>query len=195
MAEKNYWNILLKEYIEQFVSISPEEWEAMLPLLTEKKLARGDYYNTPGNKSIRMGFIIKGILRTYFIADSGNEYTTDFCSVSNVTANYEIINSQFSEDYYTQALTETILLEIDYANFEQLCKKDTVWEEFKVKQVEYYYNLKIKREKELLSLSAEEKYEKFVDKYKSILDKIPQYAIASYLGITPETLSRIKKNR
>ena len=82
---------------------------------------------------------------------------------------------------------------MNFEKFNRLCSSNSTWSFFKSALLEHWYSEKIHRESILLSMNAEQKYLHFIKRHKRIIHRIPQYYIASYLGISPETLSRVRK--
>jgi CRP-like cAMP-binding protein len=194
VEQKSKWLNLFKNYITSFIPMGNDDWNLVLPFIKIIKISKGEYFNDSKlDVESKIGFIVLGLLRTNFITESGHEYTTDFCTANTITANYDIFDIGNTLNYYTQALEHSIILQMNLKDFLSLCEMSKIWNDFKSKIIEFYYFDKMQREKELISLTAESKYKAFVAKYKHIVNKIPQYSIASYLGISPETLSRIKK--
>lgn len=193
MDIKLEWLEKFKEYILQYVKISDSEFDAAKGILSPVLVPKGDLFVGYTREPIRCGFIIKGLLRTYFIAENGDEFITDFCSENQVTTNYDSLASNLSHEYYSQALEESIILSMDNDRFIKLGEKYPAFGTLKTTLIEYYYNEKMNRENELLSLNATQKYLKFIQTHGNLVHRIPQYHIASYLGITPVQLSRIKK--
>lgn len=87
------------------------------------------------------------------------------------------------------------ILEFDYRRWMQIRENHPCWDRFLIKLLEKGYSTKEKRERELLHLDADERYAIFLEEYPTLESRVKQHMIASYLGITPESLSRIRKNR
>lgn len=187
------WLQAFKEFLVRHINVSDHEFAAVQKILEPVHLSKGELFVGHVRDSIRCGFIIKGLLRTYFITEKGEEFTTDFCRENEVTTNYDSLMSGMKQEFYSEALEDSIILSMDNSRFDQLAQSYPAFKTLKSTLIEYYYSEKINREKELLSLKAEQRYLRFVDTHKRILHRIPQYHIASYLGITPVALSRIRK--
>jgi len=187
------WLTAFKNYIHQFIELADNEWYELSDFIYAVTLQKKEYFIRPGDEILKFGFIIKGILRTFFITDDAVEYTTSFCTENEIAMNYIISAKELPDEYFSQAVEDSIILVIDYENLLKLEEKNPKWNILKSKIIEYYYPLKIERERSLLATSAEERYLNFIENYSEIIDKIPQYQIASYLGITPIALSRIRK--
>jgi len=193
MKIHNEWLTAFRKYVSQFLELTDKEWSELSNFIYAVKLKKKEYFIRPGDEVLKLAFIVKGILRTFFITKDAVEYTTSFCTENEMAVNYGISAKDLPDEYFSQAVEDSILLVIDYANLLKLVEKNAKWNILKSRIIEYYYPLKVEREKSLLSNSAEERYLNFLEQYSEILEKIPQYQIASYLGITPIALSRIRK--
>jgi CRP-like cAMP-binding protein len=194
MDNKSEWLEKFKKFLLLYIKMSDKEFDAVKEILSPIFLSKGDMFVGLTNEPIRCGFIIKGLLRTYFITEGGEEFITDLCCENQITTNYDSLTSNLNNEYYSQALEESIILAMDYNQFLELGEKYPCFDALKSTLIEYYYNEKMNREKELLSLNAKQNYKKFLQTHGNIAHRTPQYHIASYLGITPVQLSRIKKN-
>lgn len=187
--EKKY--LKFREYISNNIKLTNAEWISFESLLERKEYKSGDYFSTDNNE-YKIGLIEKGLLRTYFINENGNEYTIEFCKENELIADYRILQSKPHSDYFISAIEDSTIMQLNWKDFLHLCSVNSVWEDFKSNQLLSFYKEKLERERELISLKADERYRTFLNN-SQISNRIPQYQIAAYLGITPETLSRIKK--
>jgi len=131
-------------------------------------------------------------LRFFYIDLDGNDVTKYFCFDGSVVLTTTTITGEES-GYYIEALEDTVLMAVDYQDFKKLTEHNVFW--LKVIKDEYEKSLvyKEKRERALLLENATERYMNFVKDYPNIGNRVKQKYIASYLGITPESLSRIRK--
>ena len=188
------WLQKYREFLLQFIEISEEEFDALKGILHPVHLSKGEFFEGTPRESIRSGFIIKGLLRTYFITEGGDEFITDFCRENQITSNYDLLTSDLSHEYFSEAMEETIILAMEYERFLQLSVQYPIFATLKNTLIEQYFIEKINRENDLMSLNASQKYIRFLNTHKEIVNRVPQYHIASYIGITPVALSRIKKD-
>lgn len=193
METQQQWFESFRSFISRFVEISDRQFDDLKAILQTTYLRKGEFFEGSTPESVRCGYIIKGLIRTYFITEDGKEFTTDFCKENDVTTNYDLLTSDFSQEYTSEAVEDSIILAMDHGRFMELAEKHPPLQVFKNALIEYYYGEKLNREKSLLSMSAEGRYLRFLGTHQHILHRIPQYHIASYLGITPVALSRIKK--
>ncbi|QTH42550.1 Crp/Fnr family transcriptional regulator [Cohnella sp. LGH] len=127
------------------------------------------------------------------ISFRGDEYNKSFCSAHDFIASYGSLLAGVPSRISIQALADSLLLTIRYSDFRSLYDRQLCWERLGRLLIERLYVKKELREREFLALSAEARYLKFLERYGHLETAIPQYHIASYLGITPVALSRIRK--
>jgi CRP-like cAMP-binding protein len=134
-----------------------------------------------------------GLFRLYYTTPDGAEYNKNFCGQNEFVASYSSLLMNKPAYFSIQALMDGELLVVRFQDFEALCDRHACWEKLGRKISERMFISKEKRERELLMYSAEERYRQFLGQYKHLENRIPQYHIASYLGITPVALSRIRR--
>jgi CRP-like cAMP-binding protein len=171
--------------------------EELRKLFKRKKiiyLKKDEYFLRAGEIPERLGFNISGLLRLFYIDDSGKEINKHFCLESTVAVAYKPFIRREESEIYIQALEDTKLLVIDYNTYNDLLNCHICWQTIARKMAEIIFILGQKRESELLLIDAQERYSQFLRDYPNLVNRISQYHIASYLGITPESLSRIRAN-
>lgn len=148
-----------------------------------------------GDKVTKFYFLIDGLARYYYISDEGKEYNKSFAekpghlisSISSVS-----MQNEYSP-FCVEALSSIKVLAISYNDFMQLGKKYSCWNDLTIAIYERLIVKKERREADFLLLNAQKRYEKFLNDYSMIANCVPNYHIASYLGITEVALSRIRK--
>ncbi|HEX2966736.1 MAG TPA: Crp/Fnr family transcriptional regulator [Syntrophorhabdaceae bacterium] len=169
--------------------------EELRKLLKHKKivnLKKDDFFLLAGKIPDYLGFVISGLLRLFYIDDSGKEINKHFCLEKTVAVAYKPFIRREESEIYIQALEDTKLLVIDYKTYNMLLNSHTCWETIARKMAELIFILAQKRESEFLLVDAQQRYQQFMLDYPNLANRISQYHIASYLGITPESLSRIR---
>lgn len=136
-------------------------------------------------------FCITGLFRLFYTLEDGKEFIKSFSLSNEFVTSYGAMISGEPSYFSIQALEDSAVIEIPYAVLQELSDRSHEWERFVRKSVEQLYLKKEERERELLFLSAAERLEAFRKKYPDLELRIPQYQIASYLGISPVSLSRI----
>lgn len=178
---------LLKEW-----AIPHGEWLKIKSLLRPLILKKNEYFVREGDIPQKMAFVISGLLRAFYLTKEGQERTIVFRGKGKPLSAYSSFVKNQSAKFSIQSLEESVLFYISIKEFEDLLKGDDFW---KIKMGQYYMDLfieKEKREKVLLSDDARKKYEIFRQDYPGLENRINHYHIASYLGISNVTLSRIR---
>jgi CRP-like cAMP-binding protein len=183
----------LYQRITEKIAITDEEFAFCKTLFVPKKIRRRQYLLQEGDVAKYTAFVEKGILRSYTIDEKGNEHILQFALEGWWLADIDSFFHNNPSIFNMDALEDSELLLITKASYEELLQK--------VPKLERYFrillqnNLIVTQRRLLGSLSqtAEEKYTKFLSTYTGCMERVPQHMIASYLGITRETLSRIRK--
>lgn len=181
-------NTLLKHII-----FSDQQWEAFCKILTTKKFKSGEYVIKPGENCGIIGYIKKGIVRHYVIDNKGNDKTTDFCIEGEFTGTTNPFDMDKVNPYWIEALTDIEIVIMKSSDLITFLEENEGLGDVLSKIMLPLINLKAEREMDLLTKDALGRYKSFLDRFPTLEGKISQYYIASYLGISPETLSRVKK--
>lgn len=183
----------LREQFHRFVIFTEEEWNLLVPHLREKSLGRGEFFAEEGRRAREVGFVVEGDLRQFYTRE-GEEKTTYFYFENHLVSAYISCITGQPSALSIQALTDCRLLSFSYQVLEELFKKSHAWERCGRKIAEYLAIGLEERMVGLLTLSPEERYRELLhSNKKKIIERIPQQYIANYLGITPVSLSRIRK--
>lgn len=183
----------LREGIESLIKLSEESWEVIELAFKSVEVKKGDVLLHDGQVCRFVAFNIEGIVREYFY-HNGIETTSDIIFQNSFFSAYSSFINQEPSKVYLEALTNARILTMDYATKQTLFDKIPEWDRLARKITEQHYALKENRSNMLATMTAEEKYKQLLsyDNAK-IIKSIPLKHIASYLGITPETLSRVRK--
>ncbi len=184
----------LQTLIKQFSPINTKEWELLYEKCTETTIRKGEFFIKKGRVETRIGFILKGCFRQFYITPKGEELSTYFFFEHNFISSYISCITGKASLITIQAIEESTLLVFNYTVLEDLFKAYPNWQLFGRKIAEYLLIGTEDRMVGLLADNPEERYRKLLastDKQK-ILERIPQQYIANYLGITPISLSRIR---
>lgn len=184
---------LLYKKISAVISLSEEEFNYFRNLFISKKLRKRQYLLQEGDINKYQAFVEKGILRSYTVDDKGSEHILQFAS-----------EGWWIADLSSYLTNEPSFLNMDaLEDAEVLLLSKPAWEEAmeKVPALEHYFRIIIqnnlvatqKRLLQSLAETAEEKYNRFRKTYPDCIQRVPQHMIASYLGVTRETLSRVRK--
>lgn len=182
----------LYQKIKAIISITDEEFEFAKTLFLPKKLRRRHFILQEGEISKYSIFVEKGILRTYTIDEKGNEHTLQLASEGWWAADlYSFLTNEPSH-FYIEALEDCELFLITKPSWDELMDKVPAFERYFRILIQNNLVSTQRRLMGSLSQTAEEKYLHLAASYPNLLQRVPQTIIASFLGITPETLSRIR---
>lgn len=181
-------------HVNDKVSLTLEEKETIKTFFSPKKLRKKQYLLQEGDVCRYLAFVEKGLLRSYNVDDKGTEHMIQFAWEGWWISDTASFLSGEPADNNIDAIEDSELLLMTLPHFEESM--------IRVPKMERYYRILfqnniISKEQRLLSsirYSAEEKYIKLSETNPELIKRIPQNLVASYLGITPETLSRIRKN-
>lgn len=157
------------------------------------QLKKGGFFVEQDEVCRHIGYIRKGTLRAFYINDNGEETTSCFCTENNLTTSYKSFILQQPSRLFLQAIEETDLLVISYDNLQQLYRKSAVWQSVGRAVAEREYIVMEQYASVLNTESAREKYLRLLSEQPAVLQKANVEDIASYLGVTRRTLSRIRK--
>lgn len=184
----------LADSMRQATDIPSEEQAWLRQRLTPISLKKHEHFLSAGEIPRRIGFNLKGLLRLYYIDREGNEVNKHFCTEHTMAISYSAFLQQEASNIFIQALEETDLLVLGHDTYLELLDRHPCWQKAARRLADMLYILKEKREYELLMHSAQERYLLFRKDYPALEQRLNQYQIASYLGVTPESLSRIRAN-
>jgi len=172
--------------------MSIDEEQLLLKLFTEKKIEKGDHFLTEGHVCKSLAMIGKGLVR-YYINDDGNERTYYFNRDGDFICDYESFLPQAPTNKNIQALEDTTLYLVSYNGLQQIYHDLKEGERFGRLGIEQVFVNVIQQLSSLYNDSPELRYRRFLDTFSDISQRVPQYYIASYVGIKPQSLSRIRK--
>ena len=183
----------LIDYINRIISLTDEEQSILKSKISVRKYLKGQYLLQQGDVCIFSGFIVSGCTKTFFVDDEGQEHVVMFSIEDWWASDMGSFISQKPADFNVQCLENTELIQLSYENQKSLLEEVPKLERFFRIIIEKAFVASQKRIVRNLSMTAKESYVFFRNQYPLIEQRIPQYLIASYLGITKEFLSKIKK--
>jgi CRP-like cAMP-binding protein len=175
-------NILPEKKIDEFLSIT-----------RDKSINASDYFIKTGEVPMKIAFVVSGLFRYVYINNNGDEFTKGIILENLFLSSYSAMIMGKPSYFTIEALEDSRILEISWKDFTSLMENDIFWIKFLQKFLEKGFMIKEKRERDLLLLDAETRYKNFLSEYPGMDQRIKQGIIASYLGIKPETLSRIRR--
>jgi CRP-like cAMP-binding protein len=177
------------------VTFTEDELQLIYQKLEKITLKKSDFLLKPDQEVSHIHYVHDGCLRTYFIDASGKEHTLQFAIKGWWISDYIALfgKEKTKSVSYIQCIKESTLYKVSKKDFDQLCKDLPNMGHLHIKNLESAFAAFQKRILENLTLSAKEHYINFVATYPNIEQNVKNYHIASYLGITTESLSRIRK--
>lgn len=183
----------IRAAFDRMCPLPDAEWSAFAALLTPRQFTRGDYLTREGQVEHHLYYLDTGATRHYFLRD-GKEFTVDFHFPGDfVTAYYSFLTREPSEVSIV-CLEDTRTTSITHDALQDFYVRHPVAERLGRLMAEYQYRLRLKKEMDLLSLTAGERYRALLSKNPALVSGLSVKHLSSYLGIQPESLSRIRKN-
>lgn len=180
--------------ISKYIKLTSEEENIIKSFWTEKTLKKGESLLRNGDVCRTDNFVINGTLKAFYInSETGAEEVLYFAIENWWATDIDSFQKQQPSIYNIQAIEETELLQIRYDSFQEMLKQIPKLERFFRIILENYLGSLQRRIIYNNVYDAEQRYLDFIKDYPKISDKVPQYLIASYLGVTAEFLSRIRK--
>lgn len=179
-------------FLNDISNLNPDTLSLLVSHTTEIVLKKHEYFVKDGEVSHEVGFLVEGIVRSFFVTNEGKEYNKNLFAAPSIIGSYVSLITGLPNRLPQQALTDCIVLKIPFSVIEKLSENNIEIERLRRKIAERFFVLKEKRELEMSTLLADERYLIFRDEFKGVEQLIPQYHIASYLGISATQLSRIR---
>ena len=180
------------DHIAKYVKLSESEIAEFTSILKITRVKKRQFIIQPGFVSEYRNYIVEGAVRVFYLDDAGKEHTvsigvedwffTDFTSYLNRTP----------AEYYAEALEDSIIIQMKHDDVEEICGRiHSLCQYFRL-YIEKALSFSNQRVITNISKTSEERYWDYVNKYPQIANRVPQYVLASYLGISPESISRIR---
>lgn len=183
---------VLKAHVAARTDLADEEFPRCTSLMAPRRLRKGHTLSQTGEPCRYLAFVTSGCLRAYSVDEKGEEHVVQFALEQWwITDMYSFLTGKPAE-YVIEALEESDVLLIDANAYEQVCATVPAFERYFRILLQNNYVATHRRLLATISLSAEERYLQLIAEYPPIVQRVAQRHIASYLGITPEALSRIR---
>jgi CRP-like cAMP-binding protein len=183
----------LIKYILQFGSLNPQQIELIISKVTEVNLRKDEYFSEAGKIPRRVGFLIEGVLRVCYYNNKGEEITRFFIEENRLVVDIKNFEANFASSEYVQAVTDCKLLAFAREDWDELLNIIVGWDNIANKMIKKNLIDKLETKAPMLEHSPTERYLAFVDAYPRLALRIPLSYLASYLGMTQSSLSRIRK--
>jgi CRP-like cAMP-binding protein len=178
--------------IQSLISLSEKEIAEIKLLFKERSIKKGELFLADGQVCQQVGFILKGLMR-YYINLDGEDKTYAFAQENDFICNYESFVPQTPSTKIIQALEDSEILQISYSDLQEFYKVINEGERFGRLIINQVFIELLQDLSSFYTDTPEIRYEKFIKKHADLQQRISQYHIASFVGVKPQSLSRIRK--
>jgi CRP-like cAMP-binding protein len=190
MIDLTYSNLLAN--IRRFVDFSADDEKELIAVIKTTRVKKRQFVDQPGFVSGYRNYVAKGALRSFFIDPDGKDHTIQIAIEDWFISDFYSYITQTPATLYVEALEDSVLFQMKYEDVESLCKRNHHLSEYFRISTERAFAYSRRRALSNLSKTAEERYREFIEQYPGIAQRVPQKILASYLGISPEFLSKIR---
>lgn len=183
----------LRSRLQESVPIPDAEWEYAKTHFHTETYPKHSYLVKAGEKSSKVFSLAKGLVRYFYITESGREFNKYFVTDNRFFGSFSSLFLDMPCGFFIQALEETEVLAITKSSMEEMYARHICWERVgRLSAMSFICHMEL-REKEFLLDPLEVRYTRLIREHPDLIDRIPQYHIASYLGVTDVALSRMRK--
>lgn len=186
---------IFKQHLEKFITVSEEEFSGILGHFKEMTVSKKEILQQEGNLCRYQYFVLTGCLRKYWVNEKGVEVTTEFALETWWLSDNRAFEFQSDALFSIQAVEQSEILAIDLPSLEKLYRDFPVMERyfrFVYQRAFAAYQMRLKY---LYTFSKEDYFFHFYDSYPEFVQRVPQYLLASFLGLTPEYLSELRRKK
>ena len=185
----------VSKYFDKYLPLNDNEKKALMSRLTERKVKRKQYILQEGDICKHFIYVVEGCFKTYGVDNSGTEHNLAFTTEDDWLTDIDSLHKERPSKVFIEAIEPSTILQLSkgdlwylYSNYPKFDRN------FRVIVEDKYIELQ-NRLLQTISTSAYERYESFLEQYPHLANRLPNTQIASYLGITPEFLSKIRNER
>ncbi len=182
----------LRNYLKHLVAFSETELDESLSYFKKVEIARDQFYVKEDEICKRAAFIKKGLFKLFYTLDGVERIMLFFQEYQFVTDYYSFL-TQTPSKRPVQAVEDSVIYNISHADFQNLIDSSAKWERIGRILAERAYIYSVQRANRIIHDDPDTRFITFLKEYPSLIQRVPQYLIASYLNMTPETYSRVKK--
>jgi len=187
--------LALRKSLASYNPISDETWKAFMDIAKFRLLSKRTLVYRAGTIPQSYAYIFQGLIRCFVCDEKGNEYNKNFFDEGKFPGSMTALLTSTPSALAFEALEDSLIIEIDFSAYRKLMLEKNDLKLFQIYYLEKNWLLaKEAREIEIVQEDATARYLRFIDENPTLAERLPQYHIASHLGITPTQLSRIRKN-
>ncbi|MBT1705181.1 Crp/Fnr family transcriptional regulator [Chryseosolibacter indicus] len=183
----------LINYLLQFGDLNEQQIELIKERVSVIALRKDEYFSEAGKIPRQVGFIVEGVMRGCYYTNKGEEITRCFINENSIVVDYFNFEASTAASEYIQASTPCKLIVFSKQDWDELSHTIVGWDNIKHKMVQQCLYRK-SRTGPVISQDATTRYLQFMENYPSLTNRVPLAYIASYLGVTQQSLSRIRKS-
>ncbi len=183
----------LRNCLQAVVPLSDDAWSAAAGMFSCKRHSAGEHVIFAGEVVTDLHFLTSGLARYYYLDEKGREFNKSFSTTGQVLSSMLSLVTGEPSRFSVQVMDASYCLSLRYHDFLVLAESYRDWERLRLCLLEQLVLKKEQREADLLISSATERYLRFLEEFDHMAERIPNYHIASYLGITEVALSRIRR--
>ncbi|MFN5848717.1 MAG: Crp/Fnr family transcriptional regulator [Chitinophagales bacterium] len=179
-------------FFEHYLPLDDEEKQELINIAVEKNVKRKQFILQENDICRHYSFVVSGLFKMYIVDKNGLEHNLEFAYENEWITDIGSFHTKKPSQLYIEAIEPSIILQIEKSNLIALFTKHPKFDRMFRVIIENKYILLENRMLQNISFKAEDRYQKFIEQYASLSNRIPNNQIASYLGITPEFLSKIR---
>lgn len=184
--------IQIREYLDNIARLKDADWKVFSSKLIRQEFPKKTLLLKAGQTENYLSFVEKGIIR-FFISKEDTDFTFSFSFANAFVSAYDSFLTQLPATYHVETLTETVLWRLTYQDLQAIYAETEIGNTIGRNASEGLYLENFRRGISLLTETAEQRYLKLFSERPALIEKIPLKYIASYIGITPQALSRIRR--
>lgn len=182
------------DYILQYGSLNQQQIDLITKKAVELHLPKDQYFSEAGKIAQQVSFILDGVIRVCYYNNKGEEITKYFIEENNLVVDLESFDNEISSNAYVHAVTDCKMIVFSKKDWTELLDIIIPWQTIVNKIISRALRQKVERRSPLVSEDATNRYLMFLKIYPNIVNRVPLSYVASYLGMTQSSLSRIRKN-
>jgi CRP-like cAMP-binding protein len=180
-------------YLSQFGNLTEQQSSLLTQKASIATLQKGDYFLKAGAITQQAGFVVAGIFRVYYLTEQGDEITRYFINEGQILLNLREFSQYSDYQYNIQAVSPCEILLFSTKDWQYLSEVMEEWDGIVHKIIQHALSQKIERLLPMTAQDAAARYQYFLKKYPHLANRVPLAYLASYLGITQSSLSRVRK--
>ncbi len=181
------------QHVSSYIDLSHEEKEEFTGILIEKKISKKQFLIQPGDRVVEEFYVVKGCLKAYYLDEMSNKHILQFAIEDWWISDFEAFFNDLPAQLHIECLEDSVLLGIHKDSLDTLYERIPQFERFfRIKTTNAFVSLR-SRILSSLQKNSKQRYIEFCEAYPNIEQRVANYHIANYLGIKPESLSRIRK--